>query len=322
MQSVKDFGGQMKKIFLLVISSLLVLAPASAEVKSNVPSVLLSGTVTRVAGDKLDSSANPFTATAVTFDGNSVSLPTDVNNKGDRAKIQVPEVTEDTKVVLKISGGDTSSSEAQEFVVLLLSKPDGFTNPDTNIADTVSLPEGSSGGIAGPQGPQGPQGVAGPTGPQGPAGAPGSQGPVGPQGPIAVTGGVLDADLLPINAPLPTLVTASPDGDANIAGATFFIVEDSNSSTVNQLASLSGAIATGHKLTIVFKARLDLIDANPFSLKARPSIPTNSNIYLVDKLLGKTSVQSFGIGDTLDLIYDGTYWYELSRSTTSLSPVK
>lgn len=312
----------MKKIFLLVISSLLVLAPVSAEVKSNVPSVLLSGTVTRVAGDKLDSSANPFTATAVTFDGNSVSLPTDVNNKGDRAKIQVPEVTADTKVVLKISGGDIPSSEAQEFVVLILSKPETFTGTDTGIADTVTLPDGSGLGLTGPQGPQGPQGVAGPTGPQGPAGSPGSQGPVGPQGPIAVTGGVLDADLLPVNAPLPTLVTATADGNVNIDGATFFAIEDSNTSTVNQLVSLSGAVATGHKVTIVFKARVDIYDASPFSIKGRPSLPSGSNINLVDKLLGKTTVESFGIGDTLNLVFDGTNWYELSRSTTTLSPVR
>lgn len=314
----------MKKIFLLVISSLLVLAPVSAEVKSNVPSVLLSNTVTRVAGDKLDSNANPFTATVVTFDGNSVNLPTEVNKKADRARIQLPEVLLDTKVILKISGGDIPSDEAQEFVVLLLSKPEGFTDTDTGIAGTVSLPDGSSTGITGPQGPQGPQGVAGPTGPQGPAGSPGTQGPQGIAGPIAVTGGVLDADALPLTCGCgaPTLVTASPDGNVNIDGSTFFAIQDSNTSTVNQLVSLSGAVAIGHKVTIVFKARVDVIDASPFSLKGTPSLPTGSNIYLADKLLGKTTVQTFNTGDTLNLVFDGTNWYELSRSTTTLSPVR
>lgn len=319
---IKDFGGHMKKSQLLILGSLILITPARAEVKSNVPSVLLSGTVTRVAGDKLNSGANPFTALAFNLDGTSVELPSEVNKKADRAKIQLPTVTADTKMILKLSGGDVPGSAAQEYVVLLLSRPDGFSNDDGTISEEVELPTGTSGGLTGPQGPQGEQGEQGPRGPSG------NQGPVGPQGatgPVAVSGGILDTNALPdsdISAPVPTLVVSSVTGDVDLQGATFFIAQDSNTSTTNRIISLSGATTAGHKVSIVFQAKVDVADANPFTTRIKPSSPiTGSNIYLQDQLLGRSNLQTFNAGDTLDLIHDGTNWYELSRSTTTLSQV-
>jgi hypothetical protein len=176
----------MKKLLILILGFSLLQSPLLATV-SGIPSssTALEESILSVSGTNIHSSANPVAASILTADGVTTSITASFagkNKKGEqRVNVFLPSVANDTKAVLKISGGDTPSSDPEEFIVLILNKPEGVLPVSSEIASSiVSLPEGTPSGLP-TQGPQGLRGLQGDRGPRG------EVGPVGPQGPAPVT---------------------------------------------------------------------------------------------------------------------------------------
>ena len=422
-----------------VLGLALAALPVQAKVNSEIPATLLSGSVINVTGDSLSSDAIPFSASAVNVDNVSIALPVEIAKKSNKASIQMPNVETDTKIVLKVSGGNTSIP--QEFVVLLLSNPGNFSGTETSavsfpVASSSSFAQGPVGpkgekgdrgatgatgasgsqgakgetgatgaqgiqglqgeqgiaGIQGPQGEQGPQGAQGKTGAQGKAGAKGLQGiqgPVGPQGPqgiagvqglkgdagekgetgatgdkglqgeqglqgekgdqgevgpIAIYGGVLNTEALPISgysddkleySEVESTIKASEDGSIDIGGSTFFIAKDSDENSINEIRVIAGASAAGHRVTMVFETKTTIVDTDrkalieAFGRDGLEQSLAEGNVFLAEqkqtvaKIKGKDNAEglnlasdTFNVGDTLELVYDGSGWYELGRTST------
>jgi hypothetical protein len=220
------------------------------------------------------------------------------------------------------------------------------------FSNIVVGPQGST-GATGPTGAQGIQGPIGPTGPQGPIGPTGPQGPAGTttvtgtnvigavQNAISATtaqsllngantlqlsGGnsLILNTTSPTNLNLPstgTLATSTgltpislnltpinlnalgANASVNVTGVNFIKITDSSpASTDNnadQLKRLTGGIS-GQRVTILFDT---LVRVN------------NSTSFLTDELdLVGTTNKTFNARDILELIYDGSLWYEISRS--------
>ncbi|MCE2928917.1 MAG: collagen-like protein [Candidatus Caenarcaniphilales bacterium] len=305
----------MRKTILLT-SLLAITSPVLAKIKSNVPNVFVSGETTKVKGDEINSDSNPFKAVVETLDGLTINLPVVINKKDNRANIQMPTVDEDSKVILKLSGGNIPEAKAQQYLVLILSKPESFVQEETSISEEdVSIPETSTGGFEGPAGPQGPQG---PNGPQGPAG------PQGTSGAAVVHGGNLDANVLPVAIYMPALVTGSESGSVEINRATFFTISDSDNDNTNILYSLTGAKENGAQVTILINSDLQIYDANaylrvmPLEKKGLVSLKVEPNINLQGGYeSGKFGTQYFNRGTVLVLVYNNGSWYEVSRSNTN-----
>lgn len=164
-------------------------------------------------------------------------------------------------------------------------------------------------GDKGDKGEQGLQGVQGLTGEQGPQGEQGIQGEAGA---TAIDGGVI-----------------TPEKNVvDIAGATFFIVGDSESKFISQISLINGAKIKGHKVTFVFEATTEIVDTDKaqvlekYGKDALAEGLAEANIFLAEPatVIEKKSpeIDTFNAGDTLELVYDGFGWYELSRSTTNL----
>jgi hypothetical protein len=208
-------------------------------------------------------------------------------------------------------------------------------------------------GPQGIQGPIGLTGPTGPTGPQGPIGLTGPQGPAAPTtvtganvigavqnaitattaqsllnganalqlsggnslilnttsptnlnlpstGTLATSTGLtpISLNLTPIN-----LNTLGANASVNVAGVNFIKITDSSpASTDNnadQLKRLTGGIS-GQRVTILFDT---LVRVN------------NSTSFLTDEIdLAGTTNKTFNARDIIELIYDGSLWYEISRS--------
>lgn len=185
-------------------------------------------------------------------------------------------------------------------------------------------------GIQGPQGSQGAQGLTGakgaqgtqgPKGDKGDKGDPGIQGPQGEPGPVAIDGGVIYPE----------------NNIVDIDGATFFIVSG-NLNFKPRISLITGAKIKGHKVTFVFESYTEIVDTDrarvlkKYGKEDLAKGLTGANIFLAesdDKTENEIKVyednpynlaiDSFDIGDTLELVYDGYGWYELSRSKTQSS---
>jgi hypothetical protein len=208
-------------------------------------------------------------------------------------------------------------------------------------------------GPTGPAGPQGPIGLTGPAGPQGPIGLTGPIGPAGPTtvtganviGPVQnaiaatvaqsllngantlqLTGGnslVLNTPsaaniTLPSTGTLATTTGLTPislnstpinlnalgnSASVNVTGLNFIKITDSTpantDSNADQLKRLTGGI-TGQRVTILFDTSVRV---------------NNSTTFTLDELdLAGTTNKTFNTKDVLELIYDGSLWYEVSRS--------
>jgi hypothetical protein len=183
-----------RKIFVGVLLIMSCGLAAQAVVRpSSVPDLLVEKTVITVLGSTLESDTNPFKATLVTADGQSIPLSSMLKPSGKAVKISLPSLpvnsTGTFKVTLNISGGDVPDTTPQQFVRLLSAQPSGFiSNIDPELsADLPSIPSSASSGFSGGVGPQGVPGPAGPSGPSG-AGVQGPAGPIGPQGPTGPQG--------------------------------------------------------------------------------------------------------------------------------------
>ena len=186
--------------FLAAGSFMLSSLPSKALVKANsLAPILVEKTEVQLRGTNLNSKENPFKATLITADGQSLDLITKVNPAGKVVGLVLPALPESEnnifKVTLNISGGDVPLEKPQQFIRLLSSMPEGFSSnlEPQLLANLPSLgPNLSAGlGAVGPQGPAGPQGPVGPqgsAGSQGPAGARGEVGPQGPAGPQGLAG--------------------------------------------------------------------------------------------------------------------------------------
>lgn len=98
-----------------------------------------------IKGNNLDSKNNPTAVSVKTSDGDVIALtPTKSNNK--RIVVNMPSVSADTKVVLQVSGGNVSATEPEQFVVLLLNKPEGILTLGDDTSST-SLPADASSDI-------------------------------------------------------------------------------------------------------------------------------------------------------------------------------
>lgn len=194
------------KLFALLLTILSV-TPAFAMVDSaSFPTAAVEESILTFKGTKFDSASNPLSVQLITADGANVALSASTINK-KKGQIILPTVPQSVagliQVTLRISGGDVSSSDPQNFVVLLAQRP--ASAPSSLPAGTVSvtLPETTTDGI-GVEGPAGPTGADGKTGP---AGSSGPQGPAGTFPPSVpgniVTGFVNNAN----NATVVTLAT-------------------------------------------------------------------------------------------------------------------
>ncbi len=222
----------MKNKLLTLLLTILSVTPALAKVDSaSFPTTVVEESIVSFKGTKFDSASNPLSVSLITADGASVSLSASAVNK-KKGQIILPTVPASVagliQVTLRISGGDVSSSDPQNFVVLLAQRP--VSAPSSLPAGTVSvtLPETTSDGI-GVEGPQGPAGATGTTGPAGSAGPPGPAGTFPPSVPGSiVTGTVANAAnatqvTLPIQGfitTLPALVSAGTVGvTTNVLGS-------------------------------------------------------------------------------------------------------
>lgn len=285
-------------LFLVSAAALSVIfsgLKAEARILSIVPSALLESGEVKFKGRDLTSADNPFKAKAVTENGDVVDLPVNVNLHEDRRDVilvTLPTVDSDIKVLLKLSGGDIPESNPQEFVVLIIDKPEAFGGGGT--AETPVI----SGGATGAQGP------IGPTGPQGPSGSTGPQGPAGPQGPGNKYGGTFEINSFPVKI--------GPDvfigGDVVASDANLLKIIDSDTgTTLNVIGTISGATA-GQALTLLFNTQAVVINNETVTAN-------NINLSEFDPLgIPYRANYLFNVGDTLKLIFDGTSWYELSRS--------
>jgi hypothetical protein len=207
-------------------------------------------------------------------------------------------------------------------------------------------PQGIQGpiGLTGPTGPTGPQGPIGLTGPQGPAAPTTVTGAnvIGPvQNAIAATiaqsllNGANTLQLtggnsLILNTPSPANITLPSTGtlatttgltpislnltpvnlnalgnsaSVNVTGLNFIKITDSTpantDSNADQLKRLTGGIP-GQRVTILFDTSVRI---------------NNSTAFAIDELdLAGTTNKTFNTKDVLELIYDGSLWYEVSRS--------
>ena len=220
------------------------------------------------------------------------------------------------------------------------------------FSNIVVGPQGST-GATGPTGAQGIQGPIGPTGPQGPIGPTGPQGPAGTttvtgtnvigavQNAISATtaqsllngantlqlsGGnsLILNTTSPPNLNLPstgTLATSTgltpislnltpinlnalgANASVNVTGVNFIKITDSSPANTDdnadQLKRLTGGIS-GQRVIILFDTLVRV---------------KNSTSFLTDELdLAGTTNKTFNARDILELIYDGSLWYEISRS--------
>lgn len=208
-------------------------------------------------------------------------------------------------------------------------------------------------GPTGPQGIQGPIGPVGPSGPQGPIGLTGPKGPAAPStvtganvigavqsaitattaqsllngantlqlsggnslilntrsttnlnlpstGTLATSTGLtpISLNLTPIN-----LNTLGANASVNVTEVNFIKITDSSpantDNNADQLKRLTGGIS-GQRVTILFDTWVRV---------------NNSTSFLTDEIdLAGTTNKTFNARDILELIYDGSLWYEIGRS--------
>ena len=338
---------------LLILFATLQVNPAHAKVRSNVPSVAIEKSVIKFRGKNISSAKNPLHANlvySVNGEVTKLTLPASVNKAGTKATFTTPSVSSDLKVTLQISGGDIDPTSPESYTLLILNEPnlagvDVLDNGDPSIPE---IPESvsSSLGIPGPAGPAGPQGEAGEAGPQGETGATGATGPrgaAGPQGPTgpapssfaganiigtvasathsdtadsATTAGSITSNgrtlitpstgltLLTETSMLPIADGGTKDingiGSFNVAGVNLISISDSNITTTDYLDTLTGAV-TGQRLTILFVNDARITDTEGGAANTINISDVYSN--------------SFSAGDTIELIFNGSSWFELARSS-------
>lgn len=253
---------KMTRIFLMLICALcLQTLSAQAIVKSTIPTAYTEGEEVTVKGKNLDSAANPFSASVITVEGSIIALPSAVNQTAKKAKFVIPTVSSDYKVTLRISGGNVPADDPQEFIVLIMDKPDGFNDTTENtISDTPVISSDLATGF--PQGPQGDTGAQGETGAQGPQGPQGEQGIQRPAGVPVSDGGILNANDLPTDfyEEGMSLVTGDVFGNVDLNNSDFFIAEDSDWNSLNYIYTLSEASTKGAIVRIIFNAPVAIMD--------------------------------------------------------------
>ncbi len=212
-------------------------------------------------------------------------------------------------------------------------------------------------GAQGTQGPKGDKGDKGDPGIQGPQGEPGPVAidggvlnPIHIPGtgyPVNTASENLDSnwycdDTLPLQGIANDGCPHEPfyiggNYSADIDGATFFIV-GGNLNFKPRISLITGAKIKGHKVTFVFESYTEIVDTDrarvlkKYGKEDLAKGLTGANIFLAesdDKTDNEIKVyednpynlaiDSFDIGDTLELVYDGYGWYELSRSKTQSS---
>jgi hypothetical protein len=225
-------------------------------------------------------------------------------------------------------------------------------NPEINLNAALEIPNTANSGlfsnvVIGPQGNIGSAGTTGPAGPQGPIGPAGPTTVTGANviGPVQnafaatvaqsllngantlqLTGGnslILNTPsaaniTLPSTGTLATTTGLTPislnstpinlnalgnSASVSVTGLNFIKITDSTPATTDsnadQLKRLTGGIA-GQRVTILFDTSVRV---------------NNSTAFAIDELdLAGTTNKTFNTKDVLELIYDGTLWYEVSRS--------
>jgi hypothetical protein len=305
--------------FVLAFLALYVLSTLNAEalITNNVPSALTGGKSFKLRGPKLKSKSNPFKITIAAYNADGslgevldLTANSSIKKKANGnfvATVTMPNVASDLKILLSVSGGNVAETDPQQFTALLLSDPSADAGVELNNNDGSTF---SSSNTTGPQGEKGDTGAPGPAGPQGEPGL------------VAINGGKVDIDsLFHFENPVLNLRSAKVEnGLINVSNSTFFIVTDSDPSTVDIIGNLTGAQNPGQKVTILFEAEAmvtnsEYVTPNSISLHEEPGTPTLSNFKRLSLVPG-TRFDNFKPGDTLVLIYDGNSWFEVSRSTT------
>jgi hypothetical protein len=190
-----------KNILILCVLFTSVLSAEAIVSTTSVPEVVVENTQIVVSGRKLTTTDNPFTASLVTADGQTISLEAQVFKKNRRARITMPDIpssgAQAYKVTLNLAGGNVDATAPQQFVVILNSQPTNFNttiepqnnnsqvpadaDPGLFLTQVITGEDGEPGQIGLP-GPRGPQGLQGPIGPRGRDGVAGAKGDFGPGG--------------------------------------------------------------------------------------------------------------------------------------------
>ncbi len=131
-----------RKLISCLALMLLSIHDASAKVMSNLPTTVVEEDVLVLSGKKLDTGANPLTVVVKTADGSSTTLSSTALSK-NKVSVTMPSVSADTKVLVQISGGNIPSSSPEQFVVLILDRPN-IAGLDTQSNGAVALPDTAS----------------------------------------------------------------------------------------------------------------------------------------------------------------------------------
>jgi len=305
-----------KHIFLAILAfSFLYITKANAQVVAfSVPGIAVEDNKILIRGFNLDSTDNPLKVTATNSSGSVINLDTKLGK--NKIWVTMPTVANDTKILLSVSGGNVSNSDAQVFVVLVIDKPnegggtssnDDFGDDDNDGSDDDTTPPGiarliqdlpnlefiGSGDI---------KTVV--------------RGDLQVRDALTVGGdtkinGTLTADHIEGN--LSGTVVYRNNGHLNLevngnelADNTKRSLDVTNKNLfhltntgTDHLAALTGAVA-GQKVLIIFDATVVIDDNDNHA----------ANSLDID---GTTTV--FGSDTSLELVYDGISWYETSRST-------
>jgi hypothetical protein len=194
----------MEKQFILfsliaLASNFLSISPCFSRVNSFIPAVFIENRNLSINIRNMNARNNPFKARYVIPASNnkeenfSITLNHRIRKDGKKVNIKMPIVSNDTKGILVISGGQIPENSPVEYTILIIDDPVlTLRNPQDQKDNLAIIPSGlgsiTTPGPRGPAGPVGPVGPIGEAGPQGLIGPQGTQGPAGPQGRVGPPG--------------------------------------------------------------------------------------------------------------------------------------
>lgn len=127
-----------KKTIMSVFASFaLTSVGANAKIFENsIDKIAVEGTELKVRGNNFNSRFNPLTVIGVGPNGEELDLSYDRRAK-KKFLVRMPYVEGDTKMVMKISGGNVSPLNPQEFVILVLETPEVASAQDDVVGVEV-----------------------------------------------------------------------------------------------------------------------------------------------------------------------------------------
>lgn len=304
-------------VLLAIFTSILCSSKVNAQVLiHSVPSIAVEGNTILIKGDRFDSRGNALKVIAKNPNGTTVTLNTRVVNE-DKFLVTMPAVGSDTKILLSISGGNIPVSNPQVFVTLVMDKPDNapgesgtvedddFNNnvggPDddntppelaNNIMDLPNLEFIGNANvrtvIRGDLQIQDDLTIVGDTTINGTLSAKNIEGTF--TGPV-----VFKSDRLDLQTNGSEVFGDTTQRSLNVENKNLFHLSNAGSA---RLGALIGARA-GQKVIIIFDTTIELVDNNTHSASSL-DIEDGATVFNTDA--------------SLELIYDGQSWYQVSRA--------